>query len=192
MAYQMPPGYYPPMPPGYYPPMPAGPILASFGRRLGALIIDGIIIGIVAFIIAVALNVPGVQQTTTFGATETTTFSLTNSGWAQVILAVVSGVYCLGTWLSIAGTPAQRMLGMHVYRVSGPVALAPEAAVIRWLLLFGVFSGIGALAVASPDISGVVGLGQLAWVIVLIVTTMQSPMKQGLHDRLAGSIVVRN
>lgn len=84
------------------------------------------------------------------------------------------------------------MLGMHVYRASGPQALTADAAAIRWLLLFGISSGIGALAVMSTDLTGIVGLGQLAWVIVLIYTTYSSPTKQGIHDRYAGSLVVRN
>jgi len=191
MAYQAPPGYVPP-PPGYVPPMPTGPVIASFGRRVGALILDAIVIGVVAAIIGVAANVPGLQQTTTtVGGSPTTTYTFTNSGWVQVLSAVVSAAYCIGSWLLWAGTPGQRMLGMHVYRVSGPQALAADAAAIRWLLLFGISTGIGALAVASSDLVNVVGLGQLVWLIVLIATTLQSPMKQGIHDRYAGSIVVR-
>jgi uncharacterized RDD family membrane protein YckC len=189
VAYQTPPGYVPP----YMPPAPTGPVIASFGRRVGALIIDVIILGIVAAVIAVALNVPGVQQTTTVSSGGTSTsFSVTNSGWVQVISAIVSVLYCVGSWLLMAGTPGQRMLGMHVYQVSGPQALTLEAAVIRWLLLFGIMTGVGAVAVLSVDLTGVVGLAQLAWLVVLIYTTIQSPMKQGIHDKYAQSIVVRN
>ena len=182
-----PPGY-PPMPPGYYPQAPTGPQIASFARRAGAFLIDAILLGIVAFIIAVAINLPGIQQTTT--ANGTTTYMMTNTGWSQVLIAGLSAVYCVGLWLAAMGTLGQRMLGLRVCRTTGPQALAPEAAVIRWALLFGVSLAIGAAAVAAPDVSGILGLGQLVWLVVLIVTTYQSPMKQGIHDRYAGSVVV--
>jgi uncharacterized RDD family membrane protein YckC len=181
------------MPPGYMPPVPTGPILASFGRRVGALIIDAFAIGIVAVVIGAIANVPGLAQTTTLSSGNTgTTYMLTNSGWSSLLVAVVSAVYCIGSWLVWAGTPAQRMLGIHVYRFAGPQALGLEAAALRWVLLFGVGSVIGALGVVSPSLQGILGLGQLAWLVVLIVTTTQSPTKQGIHDKYAGSIVVRN
>ena len=82
------------------------------------------------------------------------------------------------------------MLGLRVCRTSGPVALPIEAAAIRWVVLIGVSTAIGAVSVIAPDASGVVGLGQLAWLIILAVTTYQSPTHQGLHDQMAGSLVV--
>jgi uncharacterized RDD family membrane protein YckC len=190
-----PPGYppqgqpgYPPQY-GYQPPAPAQPAIASMGRRIGALIIDGILISIAAGIVAVALNLPGVQQTTDVNGT--TTFSMVNSGWSSVLGAVFSLVYAVGSWVSMGGTPGQRLLGMHVYRASGPQLLTIDAAVIRWALLFGVSYAIGAISVAAPSSASIVGLGQLVWLVVLIVTTSQSPLKQGIHDRYARSVVVK-
>jgi uncharacterized RDD family membrane protein YckC len=165
-------------------------MLASFGRRVGALIIDAFVIGIVSLVVGAIANVPGLAQTTS--SNTSTTYMLTNSGWSSLLVAIVSGLYCIGGWLVWSGTPAQRLLGIHVYRFTGPQALAFEAAALRWVLLFGVGSVIGALAIVSPSLQGILGLGQLAWLVVLIVTTSQSPTKQGIHDRYAGSLVVRN
>ena len=200
-VYTPPPGYpqppqgypgmrqgYPPMPPGYYPPVPAGPPIASFARRAGAFIIDVILIGIVAFVIAIAANLPGIEQTT--APNGTTTYMMTNSGWSQVLVGGLSFIYSVVLWLTVMGTLGQRMLGLRVCRTSGPQAITPEGAVIRWALLFGVTAVIGAAAVAAPSVSGLLSLVQLIWIIVLIVTTYQSPMTQGIHDRYAGSIVV--
>lgn len=191
MGYQPPSGYG--IPPGYVQPVPAGPILASFGRRVGALIIDAFVIGTVALVVGAIANMPGLAQTTsTASGDASTTYMLANSGWSSLLVAVVSGVYCIGGWLAWAGTPAQRLLGMHVYRFTGPQALVFEAAAVRWVLLFGIGAVIGALALVSPPLQGILGLSQLAWLVVLIVTTAQSPTKQGIHDRYAGSLVVRN
>ena len=118
--------------------------------------------------------------------------SVTNSGWSSLLALIVTAIYFIGSWVTMAGSPAQRMLGVHVYKATGPQALEMQAAVVRWAILFGVSTAIGAIAIAAPDSVGVVGLVQLVWLIVLAVTTYQSPTRQGLHDRYSGSIVVRN
>jgi uncharacterized RDD family membrane protein YckC len=158
-----------------------GPILASFGRRVSALIIDAFVIGVVALVVVGFAN-----------PNSTWSSDLTNSGQPSLLIALVSGVYCIGGWLIWTGTPAQRLLGSHVYRSTGPQALALEAAAVRWALLFGVAAIIGTLAIAIPAVEGILGFGQLAWLVVLIATTVQSPPRQGIHDKYAGSLVVRN
>ena len=184
MTYPVPGGPFQPVQPAY--------VTASFGRRFGALLVDVIGIGIVGAIMAAVLNVPGVTTTTITanGGTETSSM-LTNSGWGAVIVGLLSAIYFIGFWMTSGATLAQRLLGLHVFGATGPKPLPIEGAVVRWFVLFGVSSLIGAVAIAAPDTGGVVGFGQLAWVIVLAVTTYQSPTKQGWHDRLAGSYVVR-
>jgi len=38
---------------------------------------------------------------------------------------------------------------------------------------------------------GIANLSLLAWTLALLVTTVASPTKQGLHDRFAGTAIVR-
>jgi uncharacterized RDD family membrane protein YckC len=189
-----PPGY-PPQAPGYlpyaYPPQPpSGPVYASFARRFGALILDGIAVAIVVAIIGLAAHLPGFEATSTSSGSASA--SVTNSGWSSLLALILTAIYFIGSWVYMAGSPAQRMLGVHVYKATGPQVLEMQAAVVRWAILFGVSTAIGAIAIAAPDAVGVVGLVQLAWLIVLAVTTYQSPTKQGLHDRYSGSVVVRD
>jgi hypothetical protein len=47
------------------------------------------------------------------------------------------------------------------------------------------------LFAATPAIYGLASLAQFVWVIVLFVTTVRSPTKQGLHDRFANTAIVR-
>ena len=175
-----------------YQPVPPSYVVASFGRRFGALLLDGIGIAVVGAIAVAALHIPGVATTTTAanGGTETT-YMVTNSGWSAVSLALISAVYCISFWATSGATLGQRMLGLHVFDAAGPKPLPLQGAAVRWFVLFGIGYLIGAIAILSPNTSGVVGLGQLAWVIILAVTTYQSPTKQGWHDRAAGSYVVR-
>src|SRR4029078_10799022 len=65
--------------------------------------------------------------------------------------------------------------------------LTMDQAIRRWLGLGDVITLLGVLPAAA-------GLGRLllfVWAIVLLITTATSPTKQGLHDKLANSAVVR-
>jgi hypothetical protein len=188
-----PPAGYPPAgapPQYYYPPTAfAGPVYASFGRRFGALLIDLLVLGIVGLIIGLIAHLPGFEATSSGNGT--VMYSTTNSGWSSALYGLLSGIYFLGSWLSLGASPAQKMLGLRVCRSTGPIPLTPEAATIRWAILFGVTLVIGAVSVAAPGTAGVLGFVQLVWIIVLAVTTYQSPSRQGLHDQYSKSVVVR-
>jgi hypothetical protein len=187
-----PPPGYPPYPPYPYPPpqQPAGHVYATFARRFGALILDWIAVVIVVAVIGLAARLPGFEATSTTSGSAS--YSVANSGWSSALALIVTAIYFIGSWVYLAGSPAQLLLGIHVYKATGPQALEMPAAVIRWVVLFGISTAIGAIAVAAPDTAGVLGFAQLGWIIVLAVTTYQSPTKQGLHDRYAASVVVRN
>ena len=51
----------------------------------------------------------------------------------------------------------------------------------QWFVVFGFLSAL----------SSIVGLISLAWPFLLLITTIISPTKQGLHDRIAGTWLVR-
>jgi len=180
------------MPPGYAPPMPGGPAVASIARRAGGFLVDFVLLALVSVALGVAFHVPGIQTTTTIVAGETTTsLVLWNAGLVWVVFAIVSLGYAAGMWVASAATVGQRMLALHVYQAAGPQPLGFEPAVMLWATLWGVFAGLGACGGVAPAAAGVLGLLQLGWLAVLIVTTIRSPTKQGFHDRLAESVVVR-
>jgi uncharacterized RDD family membrane protein YckC len=155
-------------------------VVASFGRRLGAFLLDLFGICMIAGAIGAALSLPGMA-----------TGSVANTGWGALMVGLVSAPYCIGMWWLGGATRAQMALGVHVLRATGPQRLSLGAAVLRWALLFGVVSGLGALGGLNYAVAGLVGWVQPVWLIALIVTTARDPMKRGLHDRLAGSLVVR-
>ena len=51
----------------------------------------------------------------------------------------------------------------------------------QWLVVFGFL----------PALSRIVGLVSFAWPLLLLITVIISPTKQGLHDRIAGTWLVR-
>jgi uncharacterized RDD family membrane protein YckC len=166
-------------------------VIAGVGRRVGAFILDCLAMGVIALVIGAVLKVPGIEQITVAkDGSSSTTYMITNSGWSAALVALVSAVYCIGSWVALGALPAQKMLGLHVFGAAAPQPLALQNAALRWVVLFGISSLLGAVAVVSPSLTNLVGFGQLGWVIVLLVTTIQSPTKQGLHDQVAGSLVV--
>lgn len=118
-------------------------VVASFGWRLSAFLLDGLVITAVAVAagIGVVLGLAGMVTTTTTAEGVRSTGVVSNTGWGA--------------------------------------------------LVFGLVSMSGALGGLNPYLGGLAGWFQLIWLIALIVTTARDPLKHGLHDRLAGSVVVR-
>jgi uncharacterized RDD family membrane protein YckC len=79
---------------------------------------------------------------------------------------------------------------MQVGNAADGATMTMEQAVRRWLALGGVFTLAQTLN-PLPLLGVLLGLAALIWVIALIVTTAQSPTKQGLHDQFATTIVVK-
>jgi uncharacterized RDD family membrane protein YckC len=109
--------------------------------------------------------------------------------WAGTNIAI-SASYFIYTWTTMRATVGMRVLGMQVGNSADGATLTMNQAVRRWLALGGIFSLTQALN-PLPLLGILIGLASLAWVIFLLVTTAQSPTKQGWHDKFAGSIVAK-
>lgn len=172
-AYGPPPGGYPPPPPppnpygqpgyggypGGYPPAPVGQP-GGLGLRFAARLIDGIIVGIVAFLLALI-----------FHATSNILVTGLFSG-------VLTFVYFVAFEVTQGWTPAKKILGLSVHGPGG--ALKPtvqQSAIRNSFTLLSVIPYIGGL------------LAFIAY-IVIAVTINNSPTKQGKHDELAGGTQV--
>jgi uncharacterized RDD family membrane protein YckC len=163
------------------PPSPVeGYAIAGVGARLGGFILDGILLTVltitVAIVIAVIAGDTILEDTVALG----------------LLLAVVytgfEFLYYVGFWTSgRRATPGMRALGLEVTSVDGR-RIPITAALIRWFLLT---IPVGNLAVVLPSAGDVVSLLVLLWWVVLLVTTAMDPGRRGLHDRWAGTIVIR-
>lgn len=104
-----------------------------------------------------------------------------------ILTAIVSLAWFVGGWLAPwAGTPVQLLLRVRVGRAAAPAArLSPAAALVRWLAL-----GQPLLIVAAlPGLAGFASLALVGWSLILLGTANGNDRRQGLHDRLAGSVV---
>ena len=157
---------YPPPPnpygqPGYPPPpVPGGQQPGGLGLRFAARLIDGIFVGIVAFLLAFL-----------FHASSNILVTGLFSGLLTFIYFVVFEV-------TQGWTPAKKLLGLSVHGPGGaPKPDVKQSAIRNSFTLLSVVPYIGGL------------LAFIAYIIIA-VTINNSPTKQGKHDELAGGTQV--
>ena len=167
----------------------AGVAIAGVGARVVAYLIDGLLLGMANFAI-LAVVAPGVvlfDPSTPIDQFTVPVFTL------ETLLAGAIGIgldftYLVGLWTSRGrATIGQRILKLQVIDAASGSGLDLNQAVVRWVLLSGAVAIFG-LAPVAVELTGLVGL---LWLIVLLVTTSSHPLKQGVHDRAANSIVVQ-
>jgi uncharacterized RDD family membrane protein YckC len=176
-------------------PGPAGLYYADVPNRIIAQIIDAILVGIVSVIVSLVLfSIFGnptrvvADPNAVFGISTETNYV------SSLIFAIfgiaISAAYYIYTWTAMRGTIGQRALGMQVGNAADGATLTMEQAVRRWLALGGVLSLAQTLN-PLPGVGILLLLAGIVWTIALLVTTAQSPTKQGLHDQFANSVVVK-
>ncbi|MER6776928.1 MULTISPECIES: RDD family protein [unclassified Streptomyces] len=182
-------GGYPPPPP---PPPPGGPYggsgmpdplagmppLADFGKRLGARIIDVIIVLIPLFLIQLAFGTNRYTVETNKGedVSEVFTKSYSGSGLAMTLISIVFFVGYDWWFAKKDGrTLGKRALGLRVAMLNDGSVPQSGAALGRAAMLW-----LPAL-ICCPCL----------WQIVLIVSILvDKPYKQGLHDKVGKTVVV--
>lgn len=155
--YQPQPGQY--GEPGAYPP-PGGQEPGGLGLRFGARLIDGIIVNVVAFVLAMAVS------------------SMSNY-W---VTGLFSGLLMFGYFVVFettqGWTPGKKLLSLTVHGPGGaPKPTAQQSAIRNVWTLLNIVPFVG-------------GLLTLIAVIIIAVTINSSPTKQGKHDELAGGTQV--
>ena len=173
---------------------PAGLVYADVPNRAIAYILDAIILFVIGLILAMVLGAVGLNSfTTNPNATSVNDLIVYNpvAGLVQAIVGMlVSGAYFVYTWTTMRASLGQRALGMQVGNAADGATLTTEQAIKRWLALGAPF-GIASALNPWPTLGMLIGLAALGWFIALLVTTAQSPTKQGLHDQFAKTIVVK-
>ena len=176
-----PPPAAPPPPPAGAPGgygAPGGVQTADVGIRLGARIIDAIIVGIVNAIIATAIIVP--LAFSNFDGVANPMFASGLSGAAFVLgligLALQFGYYVFFD-TSRGATPGKMILNLRVEGQAGNPT--PEESLKR-----NAFIALGIVPILG-------GLLQLAAVIYIAITINQDGANRGWHDHFANTRVVR-
>ena len=182
-----PPPGYPPLPPGYRYVLPAvapdGQPLASFGDRLLARLIDGLILGAIAVVLAIPVFVVFVAPLPDSG-TGSRAESASFGGFVLAVLGVEAGWFVLAfaatylyeveLLLRNGQTIGKRVMKIKVIPLAPGAPLTRRSAAVRWL--------VGTIAPAFvPLFNWLDGLWQL-W---------DKPYRQCLHDKASGTAVVK-
>jgi uncharacterized RDD family membrane protein YckC len=167
------------------------PAYGSFLRRLGALLIDSVLAFVVLFIGILVVGLAGgengfdrLDQLDTFGAGPATVMNL-------VFAAITIGFTALG------GTPGKRMVGLRITNREGGVPGPALAAIRSWPWIAVALCNLG-FWIASRGTEGadatllesVSTIAQIVWFFGCFVV-LGTRYKQALHDKLAGTYVIR-
>jgi uncharacterized RDD family membrane protein YckC len=187
------------------PPPPAQPVASASGfvyadvpNRAIAYIIDVIILFVINIIVSIVIGAilgPATKVTFNSNATDFGNLVTADVNYVTVLVTAlvstaINGVYFVWTWTNMRGSLGQKVLSMQVGNEGDGKTLTMNQAVTRWIFLGAPFGIAGALN-PIPALGILIGLAALAWFIALLVTTAQSPTKQGLHDRYAHTMVVK-
>ena len=158
----------------------SGFVFASTSRRFVAWVIDNILIAIPVFVLAAGASVVLSIDTQRDSTAVTAAYS--------VIYVAFSFVYFVLFWTSKRpATPGMRALKVQIGTAFDGRPLAFGPAILRWALLGYPLS----LTYLVPSMAAQLSLLALVWYIVLLLTTIGSDTKQGLHDQAARTAVVQ-
>ena len=213
------------------PPLPSGLRVAGLGSRIGAWLIDSMVLGVfqVAFWLfagavgAVSIDPEAQRQLEASPlALPTVAPYQANLSLLALLLAafvVLNVVYATVCWSRFRGMPGQRLLSLQVGSAATGRNISLGSALLRAVIVVGIpiaaVAGIyyAVLAfetsvpwsdVMNPQAGGpaeawlsawsnmllLAVFMALAWPAILLISTAPSRMRQGLHDRLTGSLVV--
>jgi uncharacterized RDD family membrane protein YckC len=161
---------------------------ADLGIRIGAYIIDLVILVIVGIIVNLFLAAILIGALFATGGGGAVIVGLV----ILVVNVLLAGAYFVYTWTTMKASPGQRMLGLMTVSEADGSALSQNQAIMRYLVMFAP-GYIGSLA--SNVVGGFIGLllslVGLGWTIYLIYTTANDPKRQGFHDKYVKSVVVK-
>lgn len=168
---------------------------ADVPNRVVAYVVDAAILAVLSFLAAVAVSLafgPTIRFPDASAAgDDVVTFNATLATANALVSAVIGLVYFAASWVAMRGSPGQRLLGMTIGAEADGARLTGGQAIIRWLLLSGPFVLVSVLTAGLRGVRAAYLAIPLAWYLVLLVTTARDARRQGLHDRLSGTVVVK-
>ena len=171
---------------------PGGLALADLPSRIFAYIIDAIILTVVAFIISGILGAVLVEvRPDPFFGIPIRGPSLVGQLIAVALTLVISAAYFIYMWTRMGGaTIGMRFLKLSVRDASTGGPVSQGQAINRWIALGGP-QVLSFLYLVLGLIGALIALAVLGYYIYLLVTTAQSPTRQGFHDTFAKTVVAR-
>ncbi|WP_010119549.1 RDD family protein [Corynebacterium nuruki] len=149
-----------------------GSTLPGAGVRLGAYIIDAIILMIIAVIVGFIVGLAG-------GASDDGAVSAGTQFLLSVIVVVIWFAYRVGMEISAGGSVGKLILGLKVVDINGQRLSAQNSLIRNAWFIVGIIPFVG-------------GILSFVAAIALGVTISSNPQKQSFTDKWAKSYVVRS
>jgi uncharacterized RDD family membrane protein YckC len=170
-------------------------ILADVPSRLIGYALDAVILTVLVFVAAIVVSAilgPTVrfddpEDVLRGRVTVDRGLALANG----LVSTAISGLFFVGTWTFLGGSPGMRLLGLRLGRERDGGRVSLRSSVVRWLLLGAPFGLAALLAWGVPALRVSVGAAATAWYLILLVTTVRSATRQGLHDHYSHTMVTK-
>ena len=166
---------------------PGGVALADAPNRIIAAVIDFIILGVIGFIInTISTNILG-DNFIFFGVTGAKVPSLLSSIATVILMLLVTGAYFVLMWTRMDGaTVGMRLMKLSVRDAATGGPINQGQAITRFIFLgapfaFEYFYGW--------TLGIIVSILVFVYYIYLLISIAQDPMRQGLHDKQAKTVV---
>jgi len=161
---------------------------AGLAPRAAATLVDAVIV-VVAWFVALwlfleVLTLTGAIDPSTFQSTSLDSLTLTSQQYglalfAGGILVALRGAYLVSAWVGPGRTPGQQLLGLVTADARTGGRLTLPRAFVRWVVS------------ELPGVAFLMGIGILVWYGAIALSTARGPTHRGLHDAVAGSVVLR-
>lgn len=173
-----------------------GYAIASTWARLVAYMIDGILVAIIPILLSFwAVDFTGLMRDAieagrNGSGSGTFVTPITMASTLVTVVSVgISFLYFVGFWTSTGGaTLGMRGLRMRVVDARSRDSLTLSQAIRRWVVLGAPLSLLGLI----PALQSAAGFAALGLSLVLLITVATDDQRQGIHDKVAGSIVGRS
>ena len=173
-----------------------GYAIASTWARLVAYAIDGILVAIIPILLSFwAIDFTGlirdaIEAGRNGSGSSTFVTPVTMASTLVTVVSVgISFLYFVGFWSSTGGaTLGMRGLRMRVVDARSRGSLTLRQAIRRWVVLGAPLSLLGLI----PALQSAVGFAGLGLSLVLLITVATDDQRQGIHDKVAGSVVGRS
>jgi uncharacterized RDD family membrane protein YckC len=176
-------------------PLPTGSsVPATIPRRLAGLALDLVLLAVALLAVAAVFALvfgPAVVIDPLAAPADRLALDDTRRTLEGVVLIGLGAAYFVLPWRRWRATPGQALVGLRVVDVRTGAALPWSGALRRWVGLGGPLWAGPLVAPLAPTVSAAALLGAWLWFLVLLVGTVRHRANRGLHDRVAGSMVVR-
>jgi uncharacterized RDD family membrane protein YckC len=164
-------------------------------NRLVAYALDAALLAVLAFgLVLLASRITGPAVQFDLAHDDPVARIVVDRGVALIhalLVTLLSAGYFSGSWRLIAGTPAQRLIGIRVLRARSDRPLSTGASLLRWVLLLPPFWLASLVLADVPGAGGFVMVTAIGWGAALLLTAALRRDKRGLHDLASGSVVVK-